>query len=151
MNLSTDPAVSKKHFSTLEYLEDMGVCLSRDVRAVVRYDEQIFIKPFGSENYIECAANKDELSLLDKGADAVLSVALPECRWNDEKLYDEIEYYAKLNCFRLSNGVISVGEKSPMNAAEKLVSLSVLIGEIYESLNIQERNNPDILSEFFGK
>lgn len=151
MNLSTDSAVSKELFSALEYLEDMGICLSRDVRAVVRYGETVFVKPFGSENYVECDANKDELLLFEKGADVVLSVVLPECKWNDKKLYDEIGYYTKLDCFRLSNGVISIGEKSPMNAAERLVLLSSLVGEIYESLDIQERNTPDILSDFFGK
>lgn len=151
MNLSTDSAVSKELFSALEYLEDMGICLSRDVRAVVRYGEAVFVKPFGSDNSAEYSANEDEISLLDNGASVVLSVSLPECKWDDKKLYDEIGYYSKLDYFRLSNGVISVGEKSPMKAAEKLVLLSSLVGEIYESLDIQERNTPDILSDFFGK
>lgn len=137
------------------FLEDLGVCLKSDVRAVYLFGNTVFLKDcenddinaVGAESLTEC-----EHELLKHGT-SVFTLPLPyacfDCRAFSSLL--SIHEHLDMNHFHVTRDSISLAAESPIKNAERLAALSSSLPNIFAMMKKQEKRNPDIIAEYFGR
>lgn len=152
MNLSTDLR------SACEYLEDMGVCLTEDVRAAAVSDGKALVKPIGNSvsEAIVCedisVLEPEEKRLLSVGNGAVISSDIPDLCADSAKTTQAIALFTGLDksVFSLSNSRLYVCAGSLTKAAEVFSRVMSKLDKVRRYVALS-RKSADILSSFFQR
>ena len=152
MNLSTDLR------SACEYLEDMGVCLTEDVRAAAVSDGKALVKPIGNSvsEAIVCedisVLEPEEKRLLSVGNGAVISSGIPDLCADSAKTAQAIALFTGLDksVFSLSDGRLYVCAGSLTKAAEAFSHVMSKLDRVQRYVALS-RKSTDILSSFFQR
>lgn len=152
MNLSTDLRAA------CEYLEDMGVCLTEDVRAAAVSDGKALVKPIGnsvSEAFV-CedisVLESEEKRLLSSGNGAVISSDIPDLCADTAKTAQAITLFTGLDksVFSLSDSRLYVCAGSLTKAAEVFSRVMSKLDKVRRYVALS-RKSADILSSFFQR
>lgn len=152
MNLSTDLR------SACEYLEDMGVCLTEDVRAAAVSDGKALVKPIGNSvsEAIVCedisVLESEEKRLLSSGNGAVISSDIPDLCADTAKTAQAITLFTGLDksVFSLSDSRLYVCAGSLTKAAEVFSRVMSKLDKVRRYVALS-RKSADILSSFFQR
>ncbi len=152
MNLSTDLR------SACEYLEDMGVCLTEDVRAAAVSDGKALVKPIGNSvsEAIVCedisVLEPEEKRLLSVGNGAVISSDIPDLCADTAKTAQAITLFTGLDksVFSLSDSRLYVCAGSLTKAAEVFSRVMSKLDKVRRYVALS-RKSADILSSFFQR
>ena len=144
--------------SVCEYLEDMGVCLTEDVRAAAVSDWKALVKPIGnsvSEAFV-CedisVLESEEKRLLSVGNGAVISSDIPDLCADSAKTAQAIALFTGLDksVFSLSDGRLYVYAGSLTKAAEAFSHVMSKLDRVQRYVALS-RKSSDILSSFFQR
>lgn len=144
--------------SACEYLEDMGVCLTEDVRAAAVSDWKALVKPIGNSvsEAIVCedisVLEPEEKRLLSVGNGAVISSDIPDLCADSAKTAQAIALFTGLaqTAFSLSDGKLYVCADSLMKAAEAFSHVMSKLDRVQRYVALS-RKSTDILSSFFQR
>lgn len=141
-----------------EYLEDMGVCLTEDVRAAAVSDGKALVKPIGnsvSEAFV-CedisVLESEEKRLLSSGNGAVISSDIPDLCADTAKTAQAITLFTGLDksVFSLSDSRLYVCAGSLTKAAEVFSRVMSKLDKVRRYVALS-RKSADILSSFFQR
>ena len=141
-----------------EYLEDMGVCLTEDVRAAAVSDGKALVKPIGKSvsEVIVCedisVLEPEEKRLLSSGNGAVISSDIPDLCAESAKTAQAIALFTGLDksVFSLSDGRLYVYAGSLTKAAEAFSHVMSKLDRVQRYVALS-RKSTDILSSFFQR
>ena len=141
-----------------EYLEDMGVCLTEDVRAAAVSDGKALVKPIGNSvsEAIVCedisVLESEEKRLLSSGNGAVISSDIPDLCADTAKTAQAITLFTGLDksVFSLSDSRLYVCAGSLTKAAEVFSRVISKLDKVRRYVALS-RKSADILSSFFQR
>ena len=141
-----------------EYLEDMGVCLTEDVRAAAVSDGKALVKPIGNSvsEAIVCedisVLESEEKRLLSSGNGAVISSDIPDLCADTAKTAQAITLFTGLDksVFSLSDSRLYVCAGSLTKAAEAFSRVMSKLDKVRRYVALS-RKSADILSSFFQR
>lgn len=141
-----------------EYLEDMGVCLTEDVRAAAVSDGKALVKPIGNSvsEAIVCedisVLESEEKRLLSSGNGAVISSDIPDLCADTAKTAQAITLFTGLDksVFSLSDSRLYVCAGSLTKAAEVFSRVMSKLDKVRRYVALS-RKSADILSSFFQR
>lgn len=144
--------------SACEYLEDMGVCLTEDVRAAAVSDGKALVKPIGNSvsEAIVCedisVLESEEKRLLSSGNGAVISSDIPDLCADTAKTAQAITLFTGLDksVFSLSDSRLYVCAGSLTKAAEVFSRVMSKLDKVRRYVALS-RKSADILSSFFQR
>lgn len=144
--------------SACEYLEDMGVCLTEDVRAAAVSDGKALVKPIGNSvsEAIVCedisVLEPEEKRLLSVGNGAVISSDIPDLCADTAKTAQAITLFTGLDksVFSLSDSRLYVCAGSLTKAAEVFSRVMSKLDKVRRYVALS-RKSADILSSFFQR
>lgn len=144
--------------SACEYLEDMGVCLTEDVRAAAVSDGKALVKPIGNSvsEAIVCedisVLEPEEKRLLSVGNGAVISSDIPDLCADCAKTAQAIALFTGLDksVFSLSDSRLYVYAGSLTKAAEAFSRVMSKLDRVQRYVSLS-RKSTDILSSFFQR
>ena len=148
--------------SVCEYLEDMGVCLTEDFRAVTVTDGKALVKPDGKSGDEAMFCNDmsvlepEEKRLMSAVSGAVISSEIPvlctDLFSDCAKTVQTIALFTGLDqsTFSLSNGKLYVRAESLSKAAEIFSSVIERLDGV-ERYTVLSRKSNDILASFFNR
>lgn len=144
--------------SACEYLEDMGVCLTEDVRAAAVSDGKALVKPIGNSvsEAIVCedisVLESEEKRLLSVGNGAVISSDIPDLCADSAKTAQAIALFTGLDksVFSLSDSRLYVFADSLTKAAEAFSHVMSKLDRVQRYVALS-RKSSDILSSFFQR
>lgn len=144
--------------SACEYLEDMGVCLTEDVRAAAVSDGKALVKPIGNSvsEAIVCedisVLEPEEKRLLSVGNGAVISSDIPDLCADSAKTTQAIALFTGLDksVFSLSDSRLYLCAGSLTKAAEVFSRVMSKLDKVRRYVALS-RKSADILSSFFQR
>lgn len=144
--------------ASCEYLEDMGVCLTEDVRAAAVSDGKALVKPIGNSvsEAIVCedisVLEPEEKRLLSVGNGAVISSDIPDLCADSAKTAEAIALFTGLDksVFSLSDSRLYVFADSLTKAAEAFSRVMSKLDKVRRYVALS-RKSADILSSFFQR
>lgn len=137
------------------FLEDFGICLKSDIRALYLSGDTILLKECENDDVkaVETDSLTESEHELLKYGNSVFTLPLPyacfDCRTFSSLL--SIHERLDMNSFSVTRDTISLTDSSPMEVAERLAKLSSSLSNIFSMMKKQEKRNPDIIAEYFGR